>query len=391
MKSYFRWLAIFAVGVVMVSAFQNCNKASFEKIEDLSSQGDPSGDDPGNPKDGEDAPPGYDPAVPGTINKVKTYEFNPVNRKVDIVLMFDTSGSMETDGKKLASKLSGFATKLASMNFDWQMCYVNAEPSVQTKSWVLPNGAADGILRPGYTATQLQSIFTATINKLYERVGDGNEQGVGSLNKHIEGNSTHHCYRPGATIAAIIISDEDEMSGRYNQGYYAASYPNVSLYAESEPGNYLAKLKSMQQFLDGGRTSPVIANSIVILSSEKPAGGGVSACLNSQGNELYNGQTMFWLNQTSYGKNYEDLSQLTGGLLASICAPDYGPILDNVAVKIDAASFSMKLDCMPISEPKIATNPVGTNLSVTRSGDTLYFKSTSQTAFGIQVNYVCNK
>src|SRR5690606_10224128 len=132
------------------------------------------------------------------------------------------SNSMLPDLKKLSARLSTFVAGLEGGSIDWQMCFTTTRgyntggslthgPNLFWKNYNPAPGTPQYLLRKG--TANLNTIFTSTIDTL--NIGGTNsadERGIKAAHDNFAAHKDHECYRPGAAVAVIVISDEDERS-----------------------------------------------------------------------------------------------------------------------------------------------------------------------------------
>ena len=110
-------------------------------------------------------------------------------------------------------------------------------------------------------------------------------------------------FRQEASLAVIIISDEDEsVRGQ-----------------KSNPDNLINHVRT-----SFGQSKKFQVHSIIAHTRE---------CLNTHGN--------------TYGQRYEKLSEATGGTVGNICANDYSQIMGTIGERILSSSKVGQLKCTP--------------------------------------------
>lgn len=309
------------------------------------------------------------------------------DNKLDIVLVLDDSNSMLADNQKLAAKLSSFVSTLQNnKSLDWQMCVTvtRALPTgTTTSAWgasiywqnsSTPNTSLGLVLKKGQT--NLSSIFSNTINYVGAGwVGSDDERAIKSMYHHIYNGDYHYsgisgCYREDAAIAYVIISDEDERSigGDKTQQYYKNEY--YALENEDQPAVFVDYLKSTF-----GSSKRFTVNSIIV----KP---GDSACMTSQDSGG---------SKSHYGTKYAELSNLTGGGVASICADDFSTNLNLFVDKIVDSLTSVSLECAPVGNIQVKITPTPTTVVQSRvQGMMVIFDTPVKAGSTINIKYQCN-
>lgn len=299
------------------------------------------------------------------------------DNKVDILMVFDDSNSMAPENTRLGARLQGFVNDLTSSGIDWQMCAtVTRAQDVNnngilywgaSRNWVNYVGSPRWVLKAG--AADPYSIFTNTV----AAIGAGwantdDERGIKAAWWHSEYRASNSCYRSDASIAVILISDEDERSvgGDPSKVFYAGELKTLE--AEDQPQAYVNKMK--QTF---GLQKKFTFNSIIV----KP---GDAACMASQDGEGA---------KSHYGYKYAELSQLTGGAVGNICAADYSANLYYFKDRIVNTLASVALECAPVGSVDVTITPSIGAVSVQVQNNNLVFSPAIPAGRTIQLGYDC--
>lgn len=264
------------------------------------------------------------------------------NKQVDFLLVLDDSNSMLPDLKKLSARLSSFVTSLEASNIEWQMC-------LTTTRGVLKNGTltyggltdwnnfthAPGT--PNYLLTKgtpdLNTVFTSTIDNIQIGGGySGDERGIKAAHDNFGAKAEHACYRQGAAISVILISDEDERSVGGDASKVKSNDASGS-YQPLEPSDLPATLVSQAATVFGSDIR-LTFNSIIV----KP---GDTACETEQDKDT---------SPSHPGHVYAEASQLTEGGVGSICDADYSANLNTFKDKIVNSLTQLILSCTPAPE-----------------------------------------
>lgn len=288
--------------------FQNCSPV---QITDVSSDvGDLGGDD----------------GVPKKF-VAKSQAFNVSNNpEVDILFIVDNSGSMEQEQVNMSSKINGFVQLISNAGLQWNIALTTTDGKTQTKDAAGNSRAwGDGQFRPFDSDTG--SLFVLKHNqhtvadaqaKLAQAIlvgikGDGNERGINNTFRAIERISdtqgSQQFFRPSANLVVILISDEDECS--------TGNCSSVSGANRSKPENLL---NLVQTNFNSGKV--FVFNSIIRAVNN-------SACSTA----------------ANKAPTYEKMSQMTGGIVGSICASDYTSILSSLGQSTAALVKSVNLNC----------------------------------------------
>lgn len=258
------------------------------------------------------------------------------DNKVDLLMVVDDSNSMAPENSRLAQRLQGFVADLTASGLDWQMCAtVTRSQDVYnngtyywgaSRNWVGYVGSPQWILKTG--ATDPYAIFTNTMTAIGAGwAGTDDERGIKAAFWNIEYSEYNNCYRADASLAVILISDEDVRSvgGNSSLQYYSGEYKTLE--ADDQPQGLVNKVR--QEF---GLNKRFTFNSIIV----KP---GDSGCMTSQDAAG---------SKSHYGYKYNEISQLTGGASTSICAADYSSNLYYFKDRIVNSQASVALECAPV-------------------------------------------
>ncbi len=286
------------------------------------------------------------------------------NKQVDFLVVFDDSNSMLPDLKKLAASLGDFVGGLETSGIDWQMCmtttramnnvwgysadFVGYSPAAGTPAYLLKKGT------PNLTA-----IFENTVNAMtIGGSGSADERGLKATYNHFALAGSNGCYRAGAAVSVIIVSNEDERSVGGDASKMKANDAAGSLLpleAEDMPVNVVAMAK--QKF---GSDVRFTFNSIIVKPGDKSCESMQDAASASPSHE---------------GVIYDNLSTMTDGGVGSICDSSFVNNLNTFRDKIVNSMTHMTLQCAPVAgSVKIGIN--GANFTQFKvEGNILKFNS----------------
>lgn len=301
----------------------------------------------------------------------------PTDNKVDILVVVDDSNSMSPENSKLAQRLQGFVADLTASGVDWQMCAtVTRSQDVYnngtyywgaSRNWVGYVGSPVWLMKAG--ASDPYSIFTDTI----AAIGAGwantdDERGIKAAWWSVEYAPYNSCYRDDASLAVILISDEDVRSvgGNSSLQFYSGEFKPLE--ADDQPQGFVNKIK--QQF---GVNKRFTFNSIIV----KP---GDTSCLAAQD---AGGA------KSHYGYKYNELSQLSGGGVASICASDYSTNLYYFKDRIVNTLASIPLECAPVGNIDVSITPAMGGVTTQLVNNTLVFNPAVPSGRTVRVEYKC--
>ncbi len=311
-----------------------------------------------------------------------TYEklVQATDNKVDILLVVDDSNSMSPENAKLALKLKDFVADLSSSGIDWQMCAtVTRSQDVYnngvyywgaSRNWVKYLGSPNWILKSGAVdPNSVFEIFTDTVASIgagWE--GTDDERGIKAAWWNIEYGQYNLCYRNEASLAVILISDEDERSVGGNSAYQYYTDEYKPLETDDQPQEFVNKVK--QKF---GLSKRFSFNSIIV----KP---GDTTCMATQDAEG---------SKAHFGHKYSELSQLTGGAAVSVCDADYSKNLYYFKDRIVNTLASVPLECAPTGDVKVTITPIMNGVTTSMQNNTLVFNPAVPAGRTIKLVYNC--
>lgn len=265
------------------------------------------------------------------------------NNEVDVLFVVDNSGSMSQEQVGIGNKINGFLDKIKLLS--WQIALTTTDSRTDT---IGPDGISrpwgDGQLRPFDSDTGSEYILRSTQSNLADAQtklasainvgtsGDGLERGINASYRAVEriGSSTPNrdFFRQNASLAIVIISDEDECST-------GASGCPAATASRSDPATAANFIRS--QF----SSSKVVSfSSIIHIPND-------STCTTGQ----------------QQGNVYKAITNLTGGVLGSVCSNDYTSALNILGQKVTQLVNSVALICPPLDMDKDGDQDVTVVLS----------------------------
>ncbi|MFZ3228580.1 MAG: hypothetical protein WA160_00120 [Pseudobdellovibrio sp.] len=297
------------------------------------------------------------------------------DNKVDVLVVVDDSNSMLPDNVKLSQKLQGFVTSLTTAGIDWQMCatVTHSQLANSTMYWGLSRnwtgyiGTPQWILNPG--AVDPYGIFTNTILA----IGAGwantdDERGIKAAWWNVEYNPYNSCHRQDASLAVIVLSDEDERSvgGDSSQTFYNGEFQLLE--GDDQAYGFVNKIK--QTF---GLLKRVSVNSIIV----KPGDAACMAAQDAGGAKSH------------YGYKYNELSQLTGGYVGSICDADYSSNLYYFKDRLVNSLASIPLECAAVGVISVDISPSMGAVNTQMQNNNLIFSPAIPAGRTVTVKYNC--
>ncbi len=284
------------------------------------------------------------------------------DKKVDILIVIDNSGSMNFEQKNMASRVRNMLAILKG--FDYRIAVTTTDPSTTRSSRGLTyygdgdlipihgqNGArwVDSTLDPQVA----QNALGLTLQR--PEIGSGLEQGIKVTYRFIErattpGNALSTFFREGANFSTLVISDEDESANT----------------EKNDPEKLLALISSKFK-----QQKAFSFHSIITKPDDK-------ACYAGEG--------------ATYGHRYKKLSDLTGGNIGSVCESDYAAQVQGIATSIRDLIKQMTLTCAPLPEFPITITKDGVNYSASYSLEGVNLKFANALPAGqYKVDYACLK
>lgn len=245
-------------------------------------------------------------------------------KKVDILVVIDNSGSMEYEQQSMASRTRNLLSVIDGL--DYQIAVTTTDPR-NSVSWgdgkFLPIWGSGGqyVIDASTPIETAQERLSKTLQR--SETGSGEEQGIRAAYRVIEKYNANDSkarafLRDGAQFAVLVISDEDESANT----------------TKNDPQSLINLIHS-----SFGGSKTLGFHSIVT----KP---GDTACRSTYG--------------YSYGQRYALMSQMTGGILGSVCERDYAPQIQGIANGIRDLLKTMTLQCAPLADRGIVVKRAGT-------------------------------
>lgn len=266
-------------------------------------------------EEGENLP--LPPSVPGFRPIAESIQTNGQAAKVDLLVVMDNSRSMEYEQLSISNRFSSFIDQL--VNIDWQLAIVTTDvlgdgPMKDGRFLRFRNGNRNFLSSRENLNTSKRS-FSETIRM--GSSGDTDEQAIKATYRALERARNNQgenssFIRDDAALAVIIVSDADETVAQ-----------NQSPTFRNDPAQLLSFINSSWP------QKQVRFHSIIVREGD-------SACLNDP-NDINEG----------YGLTYARLSQMTQGIVGSVCERDYGRQLSSIGDSTQALIKQFTLKCAP--------------------------------------------
>jgi hypothetical protein len=253
-------------------------------------------------------------------NAMVTDTFEQLPSPADVLFVVDNSYSMMEEQAVLGQNLGTFLSFAQGQGIDYQIGVTTTDVYEQPTGQHGELVGATRIITPA-TANKEQ-VFQSNVNVGIDGAPDeqGFEGAYLALSPANLAGPNAGFLRPGALLAVVIVSDEEDQSVDPNN---TAQYRAVSFYQ-----NFFQSLKPNGGFVLSavvGTTNP--------------------DCTSVNGNAYY-------------GPRYITMAQATGGVVASICDPNWGQALAQIGVR----SFGLKKSF------QLSSQAVANTISVTLDG-----------------------
>jgi hypothetical protein len=279
------------------------------------------------------------------------------DNQVDILVVIDNSPSMFEEQQKIGETISSFFNQLGDV--DWQVGMTTTDISGGTFSTngdlLKFEGTNSNFLTkavPDYKRAFLNTIARKE-SDCYSNCASSNEQPLRASIMAMDKRDTQNqgFFRPGADLALVIISDEDEMS----TGPAGATTPDDVM---SHFGGIWGSSKNFAAF------GIVIVPGDTNCFSKNAAGGG------------------------NYGDFVSELAGKTGGLIGSICDSDFGPTLSKIGKKVSNLLTSFDLSEEPLEDSIHLTSLPQQILEWHLESKRIVFKTAPSQGTKIEVSYL---
>ncbi|MCB0369720.1 MAG: hypothetical protein KDD45_09840 [Bdellovibrionales bacterium] len=276
-------------------------------------------------------------------------------KKVDVLFVIDNSGSMQYEQKSMASRTSQFISVLKGL--DYQLAVTTTDPRDISlgDGRLIPIKGTNGryIIDSSEDEATAQTELSNTLQR--SETGSPYEQGIRAVYRALEryvlnDNHMRSFIRDNSQLAVVVISDEDESA-------------NTSM---NDPQSVLNLIS------DTWNTQKRFSFHSIIT---KP---GDTACRSTYG--------------ATYGERYKAFSNLTGGIIGSVCEMDYAEQVKGIANGIRNLLKTITLQCEPVSGYPIKIYKEGALIQPTYTVEGVNLKFDTELDPGkYSVDYTCLK
>ena len=234
---------------------------------------------------------------------------------VDVLFVVDNSGSMAEEQANLGANFGAFLTYAESTGVDYQIAVTTTDVDVLGARGHFSRQGGSSIITP--RTPDAARVFLGNTN--VGTNGSSSEQGLEAaflaLSEPLISTSNRSFVRPDASLAVIVVSDEEDQSSR-TPAFYESFFWNIK------------GLHNRSQFS---------FSAIVVPSANDPLCGSFGP---------------------SPGARYIEVAQATGGVVESICTANWGATLQNIGL----GTFGLR------SRFTLAAQAIPTSIVVTVDG-----------------------
>ncbi|UYL09220.1 hypothetical protein B9G69_001345 [Bdellovibrio sp. SKB1291214] len=258
-----------------------------------------------------------------------------VPKKIDILWVIDNSGSMKTSQDNLAANFQSFIARFNQNNSDfhmavgttdaWEKQFNSSSEKARLRDGTGAVGSStrSGVYVMDKNTPNLSQVFVTNVKQGIN--GNGDERAFESIKQILQDPFNAGFRRPDATLAIIIVSDEEDFSQSVST--FSESYTNNKLYPVQ---NYIDFLDTYTGGTANGRNYSV--SNIAIQDT---------ACRDQ-------------LKTDKFPTRYHDITNKTGGINGSLCS-NFGATLELISDSIIQLSSSFKLSREPVPESIVVT------------------------------------
>ena len=245
-----------------------------------------------------------------------------IDKKLDLLFVVDTSGSLDTERQDIADGIDAFIQALPT-EIDLQIAVMLAHGESVYSGRLFQKRSEPHVLRS--TELTLSEIRTHLLSKLSRPPGenstDGGETGFVSLRRSMTESAlldeiqlNHQFYRDGAALAVIFVADENEICATYPSGVDPVFDPN-------------GKEVTAKARLCGSTTTTLIDHHEVYRTIKTFKQDDPLLIAGIIYNDL---QTVPSGGENEYGYGYSDLVQIANGISVDLASGNYEPGLREI-------------------------------------------------------------
>ncbi len=283
--------------------------------------------------------------------KVTENAYNPiVNKKADILFIFDNSNSMIEENNELANRMSGFIQALNNNQVDYNLCYTLSDSATFNSGRIQPWSNNARVINK--STPNLTSVFLDTVDMINNNTAQtANEQPIAASNKIFNDSRNRDCFRSDTAINVVFLTDEDENGDGTN------------LQTQNMPNTLINTARNVFGAV------PFSVHSII----------------------AYTNFFCYATTNNIKADTHYELSQLTGGAVGDVCSDDYTTQLDDIYSQIQNTLDSVVLKCDPVDGTLEITSSNNINYSSEIRDGRLYLTPGIPEDSSVTVTYECIK
>lgn len=287
-----------------------------------------------------------------------------INRKLDIIVVPDTSGSIKEERSKIALGFDNFVNSLPE-EVDYRIGVILGHSGKSPKSGKLFQRNTE----PYVLDSQSQSIDDILYDlneKLKSPAGDGfsdgGEMGLYSLQNALQNNleqlQAEGVFREDAALAIVFIADEQDVCFDYPDDITPVKDPQKkeekahAKYCRDEEGNLTVTPQGVLDLVkEVNGTKPLVIGAVIYNNKE----------------------TMPLVGENEIGYGYKEIVELSGGITIDMANGDYGTGLTKLGTVAQASvkpenTFNLKASNIDMDTMKVYVN--GAEVGYSYLGDT---------------------
>lgn len=244
-----------------------------------------------------------------------------ISRKLDIIIVPDTSGSIVEERSDIASGFDQFINSLPE-EVDYRIGVILGHSGKSSRAGVLYQKGVEPLVLDSELQTVEQikiDLDTKMKNPAGDNYSDGGEMGLYSLQRAILENKAtiqgQGLFREDAALAIIFVADEQDICFDYPE--------HITMVPDGQNKEIPAKIKYCQD----AEGNTIITPASVLAHIKELAGDNPLVV----GGVIYNNTaTVPKVSENEVGYGYKELIELAAGVTVDLASGDYGPGLANL-------------------------------------------------------------
>ena len=263
-----------------------------------------------------------------------------LNNQIDILWVVDNSGSMDPLQQNLVANFNSFVTRFQALGFDYKMAVTTTDSYLSEPQF--KNNPSLARVRDGYgsfhTGFNYITPFIPNIvgnfveNATQGSGGSGDERAFSSLLDTLTSPVNSDFHRPGAFLAVIILSDEDDFTDPARPEYSWMTSGGITDHNYVNPN-----LITVDQ----------VVGQLDALTASKASNRQYNVSTITVMDEACRSQHAKVSSVTIVGQRYIDLATKTSGIVGSICDQSYADSLNFIQQRLVELTTQFPLNRQP--------------------------------------------